>query len=395
MRKKGRRDPRISTFQWCKAAGTPQIKLEEIVERLEEHAIATKQRQHELDVQDKQDNEPPVNIVIFDGGAMRSTASATMLEEISKRFQDKNVSDYIDLTGGTSAGGAAAMMFKMNKGNDDKILEDFETYSEGASQNKKPKLSLWKLLKSGYATDHVVNFSQDFVGKDTPLYMPTGMKAFVVATRRVDLGKSFSDGSDFEPYIMRTYDNIEPPTQNTNDVDNDDNDELAEDVPLLLPGTSKIKLWEAMAATTAVPVVTNRVELDIEGQKHKFGDGLVVCNSPVAIAIAEARTLWPNRPIGVVVSFGISRGEDELNNRAIEASKMIDPDLHYLRLYPPFKGFSPTEMNEAKHEELRERCRVYINETIATKVDEMLAKLAESKKRETRNSFIEEMRASF
>ena len=59
-------------------------------------------------------------------------------------------------------------------------------------------------------------------------------------------------------------------------------------------------------------------------------------------------------------------------------------------MYPPFKGFSINEMDEKKHEELKDRSRAYINETKAKEVDEMLEKLASSNQRETRNSVMHE-----
>ena len=90
------RETRVSTFQWVQEAKSPQTKLLEIVERLEDHAILTTSEK-------EKEHEPPVNICVFDGGAMRTLATLAMYDEISKRFQDKQLSDYFDLVGGTSA----------------------------------------------------------------------------------------------------------------------------------------------------------------------------------------------------------------------------------------------------------------------------------------------------
>lgn len=60
------------------------------------------------------------------------------------------------------------------------------------------------------------------------------------------------------------------------------------------------RLSEALTASTAAPIYFDAFVDDEEA----FCDGGVVVNNPAAVAIHEARQLWPDRPLGVVVSLG-------------------------------------------------------------------------------------------
>jgi predicted acylesterase/phospholipase RssA len=92
-------------------------------------------------------------------------------------------------------------------------------------------------------------------------------KTFVVATSTRAAGT---------PVLMRTYNNF----------------------PLVAAFPAKI--WEAARATTAAPTFFLPITInDIE-----YADGGTGFNNPAELAIDEAHNLWPNRPIGCLVSVG-------------------------------------------------------------------------------------------
>lgn len=61
------------------------------------------------------------------------------------------------------------------------------------------------------------------------------------------------------------------------------------------------RLSEALRATTAAPVYFDAF---VDSGGEAFCDGSVLMNNPTSVAIHEARYLWPERPLGVVVSVG-------------------------------------------------------------------------------------------
>ena len=59
-------------------------------------------------------------------------------------------------------------------------------------------------------------------------------------------------------------------------------------------------IWQVARATSAAPTFFAPIEID----DVLYGDGGTGWNNPTKEAIAEANNIWPNRPIGIVVSIG-------------------------------------------------------------------------------------------
>ena len=72
-------------------------------------------------------------------------------------------------------------------------------------------------------------------------------------------------------------------------------------------GTCKYKVWQAVRASSAAPGYYEDFKLD----GYIFHDGGILANNPTAIAIHEAKLLWPKSSINCIVSVGNGRFKPE------------------------------------------------------------------------------------
>lgn len=76
-------------------------------------------------------------------------------------------------------------------------------------------------------------------------------------------------------------------------------------------GTCRYKVWQAIRASTAAPVYHEDFKID----GYIFYDGGVLANNPTALALHEARLLWPSqKQPNCVVSIGNGRFQPALES---------------------------------------------------------------------------------
>lgn len=86
-------------------------------------------------------------------------------------------------------------------------------------------------------------------------------------------------------------------------------------------GSHKSKLWEVVRASSAAPAYFG--DFALHGELHQ--DGGVLFNNPTAVAIHEAKLIWPDEDIQCVVSFGTGRNPNKSRNS--DGRKMINPEM--------------------------------------------------------------------
>ena len=264
----------------------------------------------------------PVNILCMDGGGIRGRCLLAMVEEMEDMLGSP-VASHFDLIAGTSIGGCGALFISHFPAKGEAARMGRTALRELATRCFADK-SAWRLFQGGYlCADARREFMLELCGA-APL-AAGGPRAFAVAARRKADGKG-----GLEPFLFRTY---EVPR-----ADGHEDGTLAG--ISALPGTHAGSLCRAVEATSAAPVLFPRTRLDHvdmaaarsggirrlvrflrkgttsedgvhgdvvdggAGESSFLADGGLVANDPSALALREARWLWPRRPIGTVVSLG-------------------------------------------------------------------------------------------
>jgi predicted acylesterase/phospholipase RssA len=79
-------------------------------------------------------------------------------------------------------------------------------------------------------------------------------------------------------------------------------------------------IWEVARATSSAPTLFAPIEID----HVAYGDGGTGWNNPTKEAILEAHNIWPNRPIGIVISIGTGLEEPlQLKDKSTQLPKLV------------------------------------------------------------------------
>ena len=93
-------------------------------------------------------------------------------------------------------------------------------------------------------------------------------------------------------------------------------------------------IWQVARATSATPTVFAPIEIE----DVLYGDGGTGWNNPTREVILEARNIWPDRPVGVVVSIGTGlEAALELKDEPTQLSTLAHLFLENTSLKSTFK----------------------------------------------------------
>ena len=220
--------------------------------------------------------------------------------------------------------------------------------------------NMWRLAKKGSILNKRSQI-QTLVKKkykEQPLYRDANTKPKVFA---MSLEHNETTNT-YEPLLLRTYDHRPDETPITK-------------------GISNIKLWQAVSATCAIPGVYDQVKVKLDGASLSLVDGGLLANCPIESAIDEARRLFPNRRLGVVLSLGLDPTQTVYANRAIDVARLNNNGLKYLRIVPPtISQYSFHESSKKKLAKLESEVKQYcmndmeVNDTLRQIIASLLRK---------------------
>ena len=224
-------------------------------------------------------------------------------------------------------------------------------------------ISILNALMTGKAVkskNSLLQIFEERYGSEEPLYNPDGIPAFVLCSSR-HTGSTDKEGiisedeHNYEPFVLRSYDYPQQEEGNTiyNDIE-------------IAKSSNSLNLIEAMAATSAVPGLVGRVKVKVDDVNRSFADGFLFANSPVVVALNEARRLYPKRPLGLFMSLGFEQNDFKFASRAISVAQLSHPSLLFQRIVPvkAFADFSSQETDIAKIAVMEEKVFDYVTNDI-------------------------------
>mmetsp|Transcript_44260 Transcript_44260/g.94211 ORF Transcript_44260/g.94211 Transcript_44260/m.94211 type:complete len:705 (-) Transcript_44260:252-2366(-) len=228
----------------------------------------------------------PLRILSIDGGGVKGLNPTLVLQAIDERLGGRPIGAVFDLICGTSIGGAMAMCVSLGVS----IKQGIAILREMAEERVMVKSSSFRLLTTGskMATADLDSMLLDVVrecGIDEPqtaLPPPPSagtVPAFFLTTCRQDKGGSWI------AFVNSNYKRTDAAR------------------PFQVEGSDEWPLFERVRSAVAAPTF---FPPHIKDNEH-YVDAAIVANNPTGLAVKEAQSLWPRRPIGTIVSLGCGK----------------------------------------------------------------------------------------
>ncbi|XP_037081868.1 LOW QUALITY PROTEIN: calcium-independent phospholipase A2-gamma-like [Pollicipes pollicipes] len=220
-----------------------------------------------------------IRILSIDGGGIRGILAIELLREL-ERLSGQPIYQMFDLICGVSTGALLAALLGPLKRSLDDVEELYTRLGTEVFQQTRLRGTtklLWQ--HSYYDTDAWRNILQRHLGETRLIALsrdPDVPKMAAVST--------LVSSEQLQAFIFRSYNH-------------------PHHVQSQYQGGSQYKIWEAIQASAAAPGYFQ--ECRIGDMLHQ--DGGILVNNPAAIAIHEARQLWPREPLQCVVSLGTGR----------------------------------------------------------------------------------------
>ena len=284
-----------------------------------------------------------LRVLSIDGGGTRAIMAFEMLKHL-KRMTGCEIHELFDVIGGTSTGAIVAASLGIAH----KTVEEVEAlYRDliGKIFARHPVNGPKLLLTRAYYDTKVL--------EDT-LKRECGSGVFIDSQAEEKMNKVFVVSSVMSrvPQELHVFRNYTYPKGHESRYD----------------GTVEAQLWEALRASSAAPTFFS--EIRVHGELH--ADGAIVANNPTAVAIHEAKSVYPGVPIELVVSIGNGHapevgnkeskqkvGWGEVFSSIVESATSTETVHHALvDLFPPDKYFrfnpltDSTQIDETRPDQL-------------------------------------------
>jgi calcium-independent phospholipase A2-gamma len=267
-----------------------------------------------------------LRILCLDGGGSRGMTSVIAVNEMVKAMGGVEVADCFDLVVGTSTGAIIAFLIGLKRESSEKAVDRYDVLIPAIFT--KPALSTPLLLFTTATYDEApfMTVLSDILGDTTSMLDsradPTVPYVFAVTSKmsstptHVALFRNYNyNGGELpDPFVVKPEEaretlglSLKDEDQQIQSTDYPKRPEQSGGAPWRRqqdgsrhPGSCRVLQRYALRASTAAPTVFKPVLMGGE----MYCDGGIVASNPTAIGIHEARTLFPDVPIELVVSIG-------------------------------------------------------------------------------------------
>lgn len=228
----------------------------------------------------------PIRILTIDGGGTKSISEIMMIEYLEK-FYKKPIHELFDLIIGVSAGGIIALHIAYN----DNTSSSYDYYSslEGIRQlmlSGNIFSNSIRLIYNGYYFSQSRVISLINTIKPSKLYIN---KKIPKSKIKCSVVTSKFENNKWIPYLLRNYECY------NNDI----------------KGNSNWDLYDKFASIANIPILFKPFK---DKNNNLYVDGGLIQNNPCIIAIKEAKNIWPEKTIGVIVSIGCGKNKKKVIN---------------------------------------------------------------------------------
>ncbi|KAM3726119.1 Calcium-independent phospholipase A2-gamma [Dirofilaria immitis] len=241
-----------------------------------------------------------IRVLSLDGGGTRGVLGLDILQALENNLKGSKVVEVFDLIVGVSTGAIIGALLAAKRLSVEKCKEVYiEISRELFSQGKFSGVSGLLLSHAYYNTEKWKQILKKVIGEDTLLEIcgrwETPLLSIVSCTVNTPT---------LQPYIFRTYGHPKGSESHYR-------------------GGCNHKAWEALQASAAAPGYFQEVSLG----PLLYQDGGVLTNNPTALAVHEARMLWPHEQIQCVVSVGNGRTVSEVELNGVKLSTRLQEKI--------------------------------------------------------------------
>jgi len=296
----------------------------------------------------------------LDGGGVKGLMSLEILKKIEEET-GKKIHETFDLICGTSTGGIISLSSVFNKMTVDQMIDMYINLGSSVF-NVSPTKQTSQFISHNEAfdTNKLQDFAKNLLGENVEMTSVSHPKTFVIS--------SDATNSETQIAIFCNY-----PSERS-----------------YYNASSKLKAWEAIRATSAVPLYLKPLKIG----EQVYLDGGLVANNPCCFAYHEISKLFPGIRIDIIVSIGTGTVKpvpyregiydfaSRVKNEATDVEhahqemlrKAADHQFPYFRLNPPGGDIGIFDVSEQTRQKMIQIVKEYL-ETQTQVISEIVEKL--------------------